>query len=82
MANTKLSPVQVKSWQLTFPAHDKAPRLFLEWLRDRQENVRITFSVSTKPSADDVLNDEFVITFDNITKQDATDCEQYIMINT
>ena len=70
-------------WQLSFPVNGNAPRLFLEWLRDIEaaRTGRVTFSIKTKVDVAEVLNDIFIIHFDNMTKNDAEHCKDYIKAN-
>ena len=70
-------------WKLSFPVNENAPRLFLEWLRDMQagRTGRITFSIKTQQDDAEVLNDIFIVRFDNILREDAVNCQNYIKAN-
>lgn len=70
-------------WKLSFPVNGNAPRLFLEWIRDHQVAAtgRITFSIKTKVDDSEVLNDVFIVRFDNILHKDAERCMDYLKLN-
>lgn len=83
---TKATLTYASGWKLTFPAHSAGPRLFLEWLQKYQEatksrKYRLTFRISTEDDIAEILEDNFVIRFDVILREDAQNCRDYITEN-
>lgn len=67
-------------YRLSFAKHSNGSMLFLEWLSEYQARNygRMTFIVETKSDIFEVLNDEIIIKFDDISQQAAEYAQHYI----
>lgn len=81
MNKVKLS--YASGWKLTFPKYGNAPMLFLEWIMNQQANIkaRITYKIYSESCEDEILEDNFIIRFNALSRELATDCKEYIKEN-
>lgn len=79
----KVKLTYASGWRMSFNAHGTAPRLFLEWIRDNQKRFkyRISFTIKTEADESEILNDCFVVRFDNMIRETVHDCRDYIQNN-
>lgn len=70
------------SWKLEFPKNSNAPMLFLEWVEwfNNQFKHPLVFKISQKKDESEILNDLFIVRLE-ATKENATDCYEYIKNN-